>query len=126
MSAEGLIDFNELRAKLAALEETHRTAQRELEMLQSRNKRLAELEQDRNALLERYVSLVPEALDTLDAEERHRLYKMLRIKVMTSTEGVLEMSGILTSNVGEFGEWETTSMRTSSWRSTGLGKPKRA
>jgi chromosome segregation ATPase len=126
MAAEGLIDFDELRAKLTTLEETCRTAQRELEALQSRKEQLADLEHDRDALLERYASLVPEALDALEAEERHRLYKMLRMKVITSTEGVLEMSGMLTGNVGEFGEWETTSMRTSSWRSMGSGRQRRA
>ena len=116
MSAEGLIDFNELRAKLAALEETHRTAQRELEMLQSRNERLVELEHDRDALFEQYASLLPEALDALEVEERHQLYRMLRMKVTTRAEGDLEMSGVLTGDVGEFGKPETTPMRTSSWR----------
>ena len=36
---------------------------------------------------------------------------MLRMKLITRTEGVLEMSGVLTGNVGEFGERETTSTR---------------
>ena len=67
----------------------------------------------------RYSSLLPKALDTLDAEERHRLYKMLRMKVLTRTEGALEMSGVLTGNIGEFGERETTSRQQSSWRGKG-------
>ena len=44
----------------------------------------------------------------------HRLYKMLRMKVITRTEGDLEMSGVLTGNIREFGERETTSTRASS------------
>lgn len=36
MAAEGLIDFDELRAKLAGLEETRETARRELEALKAR------------------------------------------------------------------------------------------
>jgi chromosome segregation ATPase len=126
MSAEGLIELDELRAKLTTLEETRRMSQRELEALQSRKERLAELEHDRDALLERYAGLVPEALDGLDAEERHRLYKMLRMQVITRADGVLEMSGMLRGNAGEFGEWETTSMRMSLWRSTGLERLRRA
>ncbi|HKZ26970.1 MAG TPA: hypothetical protein VJ086_03645, partial [Rubrobacteraceae bacterium] len=94
--------------------------------LLTRKEQLTELEHDRDALLDRYASLVPEALDALEAEERHQLYKMLRMKLITRTEGVLEMSGVLTGNVGEFGERETTSMRTSSWRSTGLVRQRRA
>src|SRR5215218_8142350 len=126
MAAERLIDFDELRAKLSSLEEIRCTAQRELEALQSRKERLADLEYDRDALFKRYAGLVPEALDALDAEERHRLYRMLRMKVITRPEGDLEMSGVLTGNIGEFGERETTSMRTNSWRSTGSGRQRRA
>jgi hypothetical protein len=36
---------------------------------------LAELEHDRDALLERYAGLVPEALDALEAEELHRFIR---------------------------------------------------
>ena len=126
MSAEGLIDLDELRAKLTTLEETRRMAQRELEALQSRKERFAELEHDRDALLEQYAGLVPEALDGLNAEDRHQLYKMLRMTVITRADGVLEMSGVLMGNVGRFGERETTSTRTSSWSSMGSGRPRRA
>jgi hypothetical protein len=84
--------------------------QRELEVLQSRKERLADLEHGREALFERYSGLVPKKLDALDAEERHRLYKMLRLKLITRTEGDLEMSGVLTGSVGEFGARETTSV----------------
>ena len=72
---EGLIDFDELRAKLSILEETRRTAQRELEALLTRKELLTELEHDRDALLERYAGLVPEALDALEAEELHRFIR---------------------------------------------------
>lgn len=78
MAAKGLIDFYELRIKLAALEETREQARRELEALEGRRERLAELELDRDTLLERYAGLVPRPLDTLDAEQRHQLYKMYK------------------------------------------------
>ena len=47
--------------------------------------------------MEHYTSLVPEAVDALTSEERHHVYKMLRLKVVGGPESSLEASG-------EFGE----------------------
>src|SRR5215204_415244 len=125
MAAEGLIDFDELRAKLATLEETRKTARRELEALESRDKKLAELECNSDALLERYTALVPEALEVLDAEERHQLYNMLRLRVTTENDGALAMSGVLSSDQ-KFSEQKLTSPFTNSRRSTVLERQKHA
>ena len=95
MAAEGLIDFDELRAKLAAVEETRETARQELAALEGQRERLADLERDRDALMERYAGMVPQALDALSPEERHRLYKMLRLKVVSNADRSLEVSGAL-------------------------------
>jgi uncharacterized protein involved in exopolysaccharide biosynthesis len=65
MAADGLIDFDELRARLAALEESRETARLELAALAGRREKLAELERDRDALMESYAGLVPEALKAL-------------------------------------------------------------
>lgn len=51
MAAEGLITFNELRAKLADLQKMRETAERELEALRNQEEHLEELEKDRHALL---------------------------------------------------------------------------
>ncbi len=69
MAAEGLIDFDELRAMLAALEETRETARLELAALEGHQEKLAELERDRDALVESCADLVPEALKALLPEE---------------------------------------------------------
>ncbi len=61
MAAEGLIDFDELRARLAALEDTRKTAEEELRALRRRTDHLAQLERDRDGLLETYAELLPEA-----------------------------------------------------------------
>ena len=95
LAAEGIMDRDELRAKLAALEETRATAQRELEALQGRRERMEELERDRDVLVERYAGLVPEALDALVPEERHRVYKLLKLAVTLHADGTLELSGAL-------------------------------
>ena len=62
MAAEGLIDFEELRTRLAALEDTRKTAERELRALEHRAEHLAQLERDRDRLLESYADLMPEAI----------------------------------------------------------------
>ena len=93
MAADGLIAFDELRAKLAALEETRELAQRELGILRDRQERLGNLERDKAALLERYAGMVPGELDDLGPEERNRVYKMLGLGVTVRPSGVLEISG---------------------------------
>ena len=60
MAAEGLITFEELRAKLASLEETRETVKTELEVLRSGAERAAELERDKDALLDRLAAKAPE------------------------------------------------------------------
>ena len=93
MAAEGLIDFEELRTRLSALEESRETAERELRALKHRTERLERLERDRDSLLESYVGLLPEAIDALGSEERHRVYKMLGMKAHLGADGSFELSG---------------------------------
>jgi hypothetical protein len=52
MAAEGLLTLDELRTKLAVLEETRETAQRELEILDRRRERAEDLERDKEIVLE--------------------------------------------------------------------------
>ena len=92
--AEGLITLDELRSKLAALEETRSTARRELAALKEHRERIEHLEQDANALLEHYASMVPEALDDLTSEERHRIYKMMHLNVTMYADGLAEVTGV--------------------------------
>jgi hypothetical protein len=112
MAAEGLIDFDELHAKLIALEETRDTAHRELAALEARREQLAELERDRDTLIERYAGMVPKALDSLVPEERHRIYMLLKLRVNLSTDRGLEVSEAL-GDVGEICETETLSRSSS-------------
>ena len=57
--------------------------------------RLRDLERDKDVLLDHYAGLLPEALDGLAPEERHRVYKMLRLTVVARPDGTLEVNGIL-------------------------------
>ncbi len=91
--AEGLLTLEELRAKLVALEETRKTAQRQLEALRNHEERMAELEADRDALLDYYAKLSPEALGSLTPEERRKFYAMLRLEVVLSPDDTPELRG---------------------------------
>jgi hypothetical protein len=67
------------------------------------------LERDRDALLESYARMVPEELDRLNAEGRHQVYKMLRLKVVTNPDGSLEVNGAFGDG---FGICETGTVRS--------------
>lgn len=100
MAAEGLITLEELRSKLAGLEETRQTAERELEALKGRHEKVKALEQDRDAILETYAQMTPEALDSLTPEERQQFYKMLRLRVVVRPDGWVRISGAFDNGDG--------------------------
>jgi hypothetical protein len=93
MAAEGLISLDELRIKLGGLEETRKIAQWELDTLASRQERFEALERDKEAILEAYARMAPEALDALAPEERHQFYRMLRLRVIVGPDGATQISG---------------------------------
>jgi recombinase-like zinc beta ribbon protein len=95
MAAEGLITFDELRAKLEGLEVTRDTARRELDALEDRRSRIAELEHDRDTLLSAYTEKASRGLDYFTPEDRHQTYKKLRLSVLVHPGGDLEVSGVL-------------------------------
>ena len=95
MAAEGLIAFDELREKLDSLEETWKTVQKELQAVRRRRERIEMLERDAETLLGSYATMVPKALDALSPEQRHHVYKMLRLRVLAHPDGSLEPSGVL-------------------------------
>jgi hypothetical protein len=108
-AAKGYITLEELGVALEELAKTRQAAERELTALRGRKEHLAELERDRDALLESYARMVPEELDRLNAEEHHQVYKMLRLKVVTNPDGSLEVSGAFGDG---FGICETDTVRS--------------
>ncbi len=98
LAAKGRMTDEDLDTELADLEETRRVAERELETLRSYRERIERLERDKDTLLESYVAMVPEALDSLTPEERHHIYKMLRLDVSVNADGEIEVAGNLVAN----------------------------
>lgn len=93
-AARGYMTLEELGVALDELAETRRTAERELAALQSRRDALEQLELDKEALLKHYARIAPGALDSLSPEERHQLYKMLRLEVLVRPDSSLDVSGV--------------------------------
>ena len=71
--AAGYMTLEELGSKLKGLEETRRLAQAELSDLEAREERVKELERDRDALIESWAGMVPEALDGLTGQEKNKV-----------------------------------------------------
>jgi hypothetical protein len=82
LAVQGLLDYDELRTKLANLEETRKAAERELAALEDHQERLAKLEGDKEAVLAYYSAMAPEALHSLTPEERQHLYGMVRLRAV--------------------------------------------
>ena len=97
--AEGLIGLDELREKLGEIEESRKVAERELSSLRNLGAEIATLEQDKEALLKSYATIAAESLDVLTPEERHRVYKMIRLGVVAHPDGTLEASGVFGDSV---------------------------
>jgi hypothetical protein len=95
LAAKGRLTDEELDEALAELQATRETAEKELRAIRARREVLEALERDRAALLESYGRMSPSALVTLSPEERHHVYKMLRIVVEVSPDGSLDVTGIL-------------------------------
>ena len=94
MAAEGYITFEELGAKLSDLEEIRTTAIEKLEAIRNYQERIEEMEKDRDALLESYALRAPEALNRLTPEERHQVYRMLRLRAAIRIGSTIEVSGM--------------------------------
>ena len=101
MTARGLMTLGELGGRLEGLEETRRTALRELGALLARSETVRGLERDRDALLEPFAggrgrsrAGTLAVLEGLGPEERHRLYRTLELEVRLDTDGGLTVGGI--------------------------------
>src|SRR5919206_3477499 len=84
----------ELDAALAKLEEVRKTAGSKREVMENRREMIEQLERDKDALLDHYSAIAPEALDSLTPEERHQLYRMLRLEVVIRPDANLEVGGV--------------------------------
>src|SRR5829696_3170851 len=110
-AAKGYMTFDELGTALSGLEETCKSAERELWSVRNRLERVKQLERDKDALREDYFGIAPDALDSLTPEERHDFYKLVRLRVVIYPNCDLEISwaggeGILFSTSESVSPWK--------------------
>jgi site-specific DNA recombinase len=94
-AAKGLMTIEELAARLKELEGTRIAAEQKLAILRDYREKIEQLERNKDLLLDHYAAMAPEALSCLTPEERHRVYKMLRLKVIAHLDGEVELTGDL-------------------------------
>ncbi len=87
LAATGRMSEDELDAALVDLEETRRTAERDLEAIRGRRDEIEQLERDRNTVLASWSEAVPENLGRLTPQERNKLYGMLRLEILPTDDG---------------------------------------
>ena len=51
--------------------------------------------------MERYAEMISQDLDALASEERHNLYKMLRLEAVSKADRSLHVSGALMGTLGD-------------------------
>jgi site-specific DNA recombinase len=115
-AAKGLMTIDELATRLKELEGTRVAAEKELAILRDHRAKLEHLERDKTLLLDHYSAMAPEALTSLTPEERNRVYKMLRLKVIANPTGDVELTGDLVCipDGGQVGEGDAVEMRSKS------------
>ena len=79
--AEGLMEREELRAKLDALSHQKAAAEEGLNALEERRRKVRELQLSREKILARYRDAVPEALEEADGKQRRAVYNTLGVTV---------------------------------------------
>nr|MBA3951363.1 recombinase zinc beta ribbon domain-containing protein [Rubrobacter sp.] len=99
LAIEGLVSKEQLRQKVEALGAKREQAKQELGALEDRRGRLEQLERDRRAMLSLYAQGLMGAFDHFPAEDRHGVYKKLKLRALAHQDGMLELAGSLDANV---------------------------
>jgi hypothetical protein len=106
--AAGLMTLDELAARLAELEDVRQSAERELAKPRTTQEDIEAMEADADTLLASYERVTPEKLDALEAEERHRVYRLMRLEVLAHLDGSLEAQGDVPLDVSKVSITKTT------------------
>jgi len=61
--------------------------------VKARRKRLCTVKADAEAVVSLYSATVPQRLEAMTTEERHRFYRMLHLSVRVNTDGKMDVRG---------------------------------
>jgi site-specific DNA recombinase len=121
--AEGIISMTELKGKLAALDERRAVADRELGKRLHHQERIAQLERETEALMERCRFEAREGLDLYTPQDRHDAYKTLGINIIAHPDGSTELTGSVLLDIDSDSIRSTPIGRSHSPLSTGASLP---
>ena len=107
--AEGLMTREELRAKLAEVDETVDLAEAEIEKLRHHEESIRAIERSGEELLERYAKLVPKELEILSPAERRHIHQVLQVSISVPKEGEIGIKLPFLVDEGAFCREETAS-----------------
>ena len=104
MAADGLITLDELRQKLSAIEDERDSLQAQLDSMNDAQAQLADLELQRDTLLDQVHNGFFEYATTTP-EERHDLYKKMGLRVEVDGNGDVTISGSVLPHDAFVSEW---------------------
>jgi site-specific DNA recombinase len=93
LAADGFMKRDELRVKLADLDDSKAAAEKELALVRGRAERLEALKRDREEVLASFAGMAPARLDRATPEQRLRLYNTLGLRVTAAADRSLSASG---------------------------------
>jgi hypothetical protein len=83
----------QLAARLSELEDGRRGAERELTRIRNARTEIETFEADAAALLAYYERVTPEHIDALSPEQRHHVYRTIRLEALAHPYGLIEVTG---------------------------------
>ena len=94
--AEGAVSLEDLKIRTSEVDDACRLARAELTEAKTRQERLRAVEADAEAVVSLYSAIVPQSLEDMAPEERHRLYRLLHLEVRVNPDGRMDVEGGLT------------------------------
>jgi hypothetical protein len=88
--------LEDLKTRTSEVDDACRLARAELTEAKTRQERLRALEADADAVVSQYSAMVPQSLEDMAPEERHRLYPLLHLEVRVNPDGRMDVEGGLT------------------------------
>ena len=88
--------LEDLKTRTYEIDDACRLANSELTEAKARQERMRTVEADAEAVVSLYSSIVPQSLEGMTPEERHRLYRLLHLSVRVNPDGRMDVTGGLT------------------------------
>jgi hypothetical protein len=92
---EGTLEKGRYEERTRRLEAQEKEARAELEKIKACKQTIEQAGRDVEGLIESYSAAIPDELERLEPEERHRIYKMLSLHVKLANGGIAVIEGAI-------------------------------